>query len=404
MKRIYFFKRAVKKTLTGMLCCVLAITATSEELSDVVKSMSREERAAQVLLVSVGGSVEFPAYQYKHFEGIVPGGIIFFKFNLADTPQKMRGFVESCHQGFYKIAELSKRQYLPQLIALDNEGGGVYRTKHLTSALPYAEEVPINFTAKEAEELYYLTAVQMKELGVSVNLAPVCETAQKDKGSILGRRVFSDNCKTTEKYSTAFVKGMQRGGVSCVVKHFPGNGNEDLHSKGSSIKCDYNHFLENYVKPFKSALNESSIVMVSHVTVNCMDEKPYCFSKKGIDFLRNDLKFTGLIMTDDLVMKALQKEGKTIADLAISALEAGCDMLMYSGRDVKLLVNIIAEKARTNPEFEKRLNNAVLKILEAKQRAGLIDAQGKPKKLAPFDFSKFINAKNKAGKLVKSKK
>ena len=117
--------------------------------------------------------------------------------------------------------------------------------------------------------------------------------------------------------------------------------------------------------------------MISHITVPAIESVPFCFSAKGITLLRNELGFSGLIITDDIVMQALKQNGASPEENAMRALTAGCDMIMCSLSKIYPLIEAIAEKARSNAEFAKRLDEAVLQVLIAKQRAGLIDT-GKP--------------------------
>ena len=128
---------------------------------------------------------------------------------------------------------------------------------------------------------------------------------------------------------------------------------------------------------------------------------PFCFSAKGIALLRNELGFSGLIITDDIAMQALNRNGASPEENAVRAIAAGCDMVMCSLSKIYPLIEAIAEKARTDTAFAKRLDEAVLHVLTAKQKVKLIDTS-KPIAADNFfiphtpDWKKFRHAKEAA--------
>ena len=360
-----------------------SITPTSASqqeklLRTVIARLSLEEKAAQVLMVNIAGSKTADAKSIASFKGTVPGAVLLFGYNIADTPQAVSAFLESTVQSFQESALRSGHAFIPPLFALDNEGGTVYRTRRITIPLPAAEEIGIRFSVEETEELYRLLGQQMRELGLQLNLAPVAEAGTKETAAALGTRTYSMEPKQAGKYAAAAVRGMQKAGILAAVKHFPGNGAADLHKGTAELAVDYKTFLNRYCAPFRPSITDgTAAVVISHITVPAIEAVPFCFSAKGITLLRNELGFSGLIITDDIVMQALKQNGASPEENAMRALTAGCDMIMCSLSKIYPLIEAIAEKARSNAEFAKRLDEAVLQVLIAKQRAGLIDT-GKP--------------------------
>ena len=359
---------------------IIPASASQQEklLRAVVSQLSLEEKAAQVLMVNIAGSKTADAKSIASFKGTVPGAVLLFGYNIADTPQSVANFLESAVQGFQEAAHRSGHAFIPPLFALDNEGGTVYRTRRITVPLPAAEEIGIRFSIEETENLYRLLGQQMRELGLHLNLAPVAEAGTKETATALGTRTYSMEPKQAGQYAAAAVRGMQSSGILAAVKHFPGNSAADLHKGAAELTADYETFLNRYCAPFRPSITDgTAAVLISHITVPVIEAAPFCFSAKGITLLRNELGFSGLIITDDIVMQALKQNGASPEENAMRALTAGCDMIMCSLSKIYPLIEAIAEKARSNAEFAKRLDEAVLQVLIAKQRAGLIDT-GKP--------------------------
>ena len=373
----YIGKGAALSRNTALSTATSDHTASSQNeapLRAVVLQLSLEEKAAQVLMVNIAGSKTADAKSIASFKGTVPGAVLLFGYNIADTPQSVANFLESAVQGFQEAARRSGHTFIPPLFALDNEGGTVYRTRRITAPLPAAEEIGKRFSVEETEELYRLLGQQMQELGLHLNLAPVAEAGTEDVAAALGTRTFSAEPEQAGQYAAAAVRGMQGAGILAAVKHFPGNGAADLHKGAAELTVDYDTFLSRYCSVFQPSITDgTAAVLISHITVPVIEAAPFCFSAKGIALLRNALEFSGLIITDDIAMQALKQNGASPEENAMRALTAGCDMVMCSLSKIYPLIEAIAEKARSNAEFAKRLDEAVLQVLIAKQRAGLID-------------------------------
>lgn len=390
-----------KLFLSVLLCLnilLFNVSAYDEAfIKKFVSEMSLTEKASQVLMINLDGSKVFPASMYGELQNIVPGAVILFKYNLTDSPKKIREFTDSCKETFSKIGG-KKSKEIPPFFALDNEGGKVFRTKGITSFLPAAAEIPKMFTIEEAENIFLLTAAQMKMLGIDFNLAPVAEIYNAENADVLGSRTFSDNADTTVLYASSFVRSMNNKGVLCALKHFPGNSSTDPHNGKAEIKTDIVSLRKNYIFPFKEILkdkNMNTAVLVSHAVVSCIDNVPFCLSKKGItELLRKEIGFEGIILTDDLAMKALKQDKRNSADNAVQALSAGCDMIMTSERNIRTIVNKIADKAATDKKFAARLDEAVITILVFKEKMKIFGQ--KIETPAPFDIKVFNEIKEKA--------
>ena len=362
---------------------------------EIATKMSITEKIYQVLMLSVSGKTagEVKAAHFRY----APGAVILFKFNVANTPQKVHAFIVAYQKQFAE----NSRANVPAFFAIDNEGGAVFRTSLITSVLPYASDVAKHFTAAEAETLFAYLARQMKALHLSMNLAPVCE-AGDEATAVLGKRLFSANTTQVADYATRFVAAHAGENIACVVKHFPGSGHEDTHRAVSKITGSRESLLA-LCESFRIPLRHAQAVMLSHSIAECLDNKPFCLSPASVDFLKTEFRYDGLIMSDDIIMKALRPYAKNYVELAYQMISAGCDLILYSASDFNLLVDGLAAKAEQNPLFLSRVTEAVEKILLVKLENGLIPAKEDFAADEAFDAQKFYSAKESFGQLLRGK-
>lgn len=330
--------------------------------------MSLQQKASQILMTGIDGKDFFQPWSYRHFRDHVPGAIILFRYNLAEDPDAVRSFLSSCQDAFTSLGSA-----VPVLFVIDHEGGSVYRTGGLTSRLPSQREVASVFDHDKARDLYRIAGKQLAALGISMNLAPVAESAGSD--SFMYDRVFSDETQLSLEFSRAAYAGYRSAGIIPVLKHFPGNAETDPHDGLPHIRETRRQLIEGSAGTFKSlfALYPPA-VLVSSVIVDDLDpDNPFCLSYAGINrFLRGELGYHGLVLTDDIAMSAIRSSGIPPATAAVKALKAGCDMIMTSDPDIRSIVRAIMHEAVIDPDFQNRLDEAVLRILILKFEAGLI--------------------------------
>lgn len=363
-----------------------------------LSKMTLEEKAYQVMMVNVPSGNQVAEYIKKEFSQGVPGAILLFKQNLALSPEDTKKYTSLLLDSFEMTSNNNGHNFIPPLIAVDNEGGRVFRTSLLTTILPSAKDMSTKMTIKEVEEASYFLAMQMKLLGINFNLAPVLEIATDKNEKVLGDRAFSHSPNVVIDFSNAFIRGMNKAGVLCSIKHFPGNGNVDPHGNSSSISCSVEEFNTNYLFPFKKVIEEghSAIALLtSHVEFSIIDDKPFCLSKVGIkNVVREQLKFYSIVLTDDIAMKALKMRGSS-ADNAVLALEAGVDMIMCSERHVTKIIFSIVDKAKKDVTFLKRLDEACYNVLKTKEAIFNIDSS------KAFDKELFYSFKKQGDDIVK---
>ncbi len=369
----------------------------------LVTLMSVEEKASQTLMTGISGSERFSPSLRDSFNGTVPGAILLFRYNIASSPEAVHAFIQSCDEAF---ASLGGR--FPVAFAIDNEGGDVYRTGSLTFRLPSASWVAANLDPDVAERLYEYSARELSLMGIVMNLAPVVEPLTDENAAFLGTRSWSGDPDVVVRYSAAAICGNRAGGMLSALKHFPGTGAGDPHRGDSILDASESDFDRIHLDPFRRVLKENpEAILVSHCVVPAIEpDVPFCVSARGVSgILRDRLKYGGVVITDDVAMKALASRGLSPGKAAVLALRAGCDMVMTSAGDIRSVRDAIASASSEDPSFAARLNEAVVRIIAMKIRAGLVaipDAAASADRsgtavtvpdFAPFDTNAFLAAR-----------
>ena len=202
----------------------------------------------------------------------------------------------------------------------------------------------------------------LNNLGLNVNLAPVVDVSVNSSDYIYNR-TLGENTTLTSTYAKTVISASKNSGVSYVMKHFPGYGNNvDTHDGIAIDNRSYDTFVNSDYLPFKSGIEAGvPTILVSHNVVNAIDsELPASLSKKVNDELRNTLGFTGIIMTDDLDMGAVSKyvEDNVSATLAINA---GNDMIITT--DYESMFNEVLNNVKNGTIKEETINKAVMRII-----------------------------------------
>jgi len=287
------------------------------------------------------------------FRDTDPAGYILFKRNI-DTPEQVRALTDS-------LRDLAGRA-LPILI--DQEGGRVARLR-----APHWPEFPTGetfsktyrrapVTAIEACRLNALAlAVTLKDLGITVNCLPLLDVRDPQGHDIIGDRALGEEPMQVSALGRATLDGLRQGGVCGVVKHIPGHGRAgaDSHLELPVVTASL-AALERDFEPFRR-LAAAPMAMTAHVTYTALDaENCATLSPQVIDFIRNDIGFSGLLMSDDLGMKALTGD---FGDRAKAALAAGCDIALHCSGDIAEMQAITAALPEIGPAARRRLDAAM---------------------------------------------
>lgn len=336
---------------------------SAEKLFD---SLSEIEKISQIFLVNVEGNESFHPVEFlENGTAVVPGGIILFSYNIGDSEEQLKNFISSINS-FYK----KNKSPLP-FISVDQEGGEVNRLKKITSHLPSEKKISENYTLQEAKSIYSNQAVQMKELGITMNLAPVAEAEIESNKFFLGTRTFGSVPKSVA-YSMVCVTAYEENGIASVAKHFPGNANSDPHTGSVEITLSSSEVFKNFIFPFALILKSNpSCVLVSHAKINSLDENPACMSSFWIkEILQSRLGFEGLVLSDDIFMGALSDLPPE--QVAANAIISGVDVIMLSGKKFLSVAQSLLKLAENDEVFANRLYEGEKKVLDFKLKKGII--------------------------------
>lgn len=337
---------------------------------DYMKSMTIEEKIGQLFLLNLEGNTKFTE-KTEYNDGIAPGGYLLFSYNIADSKEKVQNFTKSVNE-FY----VSNNQ-LPPFLAIDHEGGYVNRLKKLYGNFLSQEDVANKLTEEQAYQDYLLQGKILKELGIHINLAPIVEEKTAENQEFLDNRSFGSLEKVLS-YGKVCVKSYIDAGIIPVLKHFPGNTNEDPHLGLPKLQVTREEF-EKMILPFEKIISSTSFgynfaIILSHAMLpQVFGEIPACFSKEMVtDILKNQLNFNGLIISDDIYMGALAKNGFSPEKSAELSILSGVDLIMLSPKRFVNLIPYLKNLALENDEFYNRIEESCAKIMSAKIQQGLI--------------------------------
>ncbi len=255
-----------------------------------------------------------------------PWGLILFKRNIKSLIQLKR-LVSS-------IKKIIKNKHFPILI--DEEGGTVTRIgrikKHDLYQKLFGDIFKFNSKVSIATYKKYLLEIIyfLKETGININTVPVLDVLRKDTNKIIGNRSFSDNEKIVKKLGNICIKYYKYNKIGTVIKHIPGHGCStlDSHKKLPKVNLSVKHLEDIDFFPFKNS--RSRFAMTAHILYRKLDKYNVAtFSKKIINkIVRKKLGFKGILISDDISMKALKYDLITNAK---KALAAGCNIVLYCG-------------------------------------------------------------------------
>lgn len=336
-------------------------SAPEDAAHRILAGMSPEEKAGQLVLARYPGRSEAAAMLGEYH----PGGFTLFAADFQNrTPEEITA----------ELAELQEGSGIPLLFAVDEEGGTVVRV----SKFPQYREEP--FPAQSAvlasggTDGVYSDAEEksalLQSLGLNMDLAPVCDLPRSESDYIYDRAFGTDAEQVSAAVESA-VKGFADSRTICVLKHFPGYGNNlDTHT-GISVDSRPMSELDSLdLAPFRAGIAAGApVVMVSHNIVECVNaELPGSLSPEMYALVRS-LGFDGVIMTDDLSMQAVGKYcGEDEA--AVKAFLAGADLLCSS--DPESAVTALVEAVDSGVITQERLDSSVLRILSMKLEYGII--------------------------------
>lgn len=286
-----------------------------------------ESSLGELLIVGFPGT-EFTAEARERLMRVRPSGVIFFAANFGDADQAA-GITRSVH-------ETIGAPELPALVCADEEGGMVSQISGFWEVPPSARAVASSGGPPLVKDLAQRTARRLLALGINLTFAPVLDVDSNPANPVIGIRSFGSSVSQVTACGRAAVEGVLATGAIPVVKHFPGHGDtsQDSHVALPTVTADRARMDLRELRPFEAAVNWGApVVMTAHVLVPAFEPdptRPATISRRVVtDLLRGRMKFDGVVITDALEMAGVTSIAP-YGEIAVRAIEAGCDLLLYS--------------------------------------------------------------------------
>jgi beta-N-acetylhexosaminidase len=290
------------------------------------------------------------------------GGVIVFARNIAEPEQ---------------VAELSFEAArlvpdLPLWVSVDQEGGRVARLKAPFTEWPPMATIGRSGDVALARRFASALAAELRAVGITLDYAPVLDVHTNPKNPVIGDRALSDKADDVAKFGAAIIQGLQAEGVAACGKHFPGHGDTstDSHLELPLVEHPVERLRDVELKPFRAAIEaDVAAIMTAHVFMPALDEKrPATLSSRVVsELLRQELQFEGVILSDDLEMKAIAAS-YAVPAAAVLAVEAGCDGVLICSGDHDVQASALEALIHAVEEERLRLTR-VEDALKRQQRA-----------------------------------
>ncbi len=329
---------------------------------------STRREIGQLLIGSLPGTIITPELRSlaKEFQ---LGGVILFARNI-EAPEQV---AELAHD----VQSLATDS--PLWVSVDQEGGRVARLK-----APFTEWPPMAVLGRSgdptlATRFAAALASELKAVGITLDYAPVLDIHTNPKNPIIGDRALAETAEAVAQLGAAIVAGLQENGVAACGKHFPGHGDTsvDSHLDLPLVEHPPDRIRRVECVPFRAAIAaDVAFIMTAHLLVPSLDEEnPATLSRRIVtSVLREELGYQGVIVSDDLEMKAIAKTW-TVPDAAVLAMAAGCDALLVCSGDVDVQAQTLetlvyaAEDGRISiralEDTQKRLRKSKERFLAA---------------------------------------
>ena len=337
-----------------------------------LSDLSIEEKLGQMMMVGFNGNqisdrVKELILNYK------VGGFILYKKNFDSYEQML--------QIIRELKKLNSRNKVPLFIAIDQEGGRVNRMPTEIKNLPSAYKIAQTGNIEVIKEAAKITGEMLYNSGINMDFAPVLDIKRFKSKHAIGDRCYGEKEEDVEKYGLETMKQITANHVISVIKHFPGHGltDKDTHLFLPVVKKSMEEIEKEDILPFKKAIEQGTdAIMVGHLIIKAMSKTlPASLSRKFIGkYIRKKLRFNGLVITDDLKMKAIKfVYGYKLA--IRQAFISGSDIVMFrfDYKDEKSAIKQAYKMAKNGQIKECRVNRSVRRILKIKEKYAVSDTR-----------------------------
>jgi beta-N-acetylhexosaminidase len=339
-----------------------------------MSSLPLRRRIGQLLIAGFNGE-QLPVELRSLVREFGLGGVTLFARNIGEP--------EQVAELSYEAARLAPD--LPAWVSVDQEGGRVARLK-----APFTEWPPMATLGRSgdvalAERFARALGAELRAVGVTLDFAPVLDVRTNPRNQVIGDRALADEAGEVARLGASIIRSLQAEGVAACGKHFPGHGDTstDSHHELPLVEHPPERLREVEFSPFRAAIEaQVATIMTAHVLVPALDEdRAATLSIKVVTgLLRDELHFDGVILSDDLDMKAISSHF-TVPAAAVLAVEAGCDGVLICSGDhdvhaqaLEALIHAV-EQGRL---ASSRVEDALKHQLRAKERFLAVPVPSRP--------------------------
>ena len=328
-----------------------------------ITKMSNAQLACQRLMVGFEGTVLNEDLKFL-INRLKIGGIILFAINI-ESPDQIKDLCRSI-QDYARIC-----QQPPLFIAVDQEGGQVARLKEPFTIFPGN---PYMKSEADAVRFAEITAAEMNQIGINMNMAPVMDVSSEGSGGIMAERTFGDNPDWVSRLGVKIIEHLQLNKIMAVAKHFPGIGRTalDSHLDMPVLHDDLSMMEQLDLIPFEAGIRSGvSGVMLSHIFYSQLDPQwPASLSLQiAKNLLRKQMQFDGLVLTDDLDMGAITKHYDIqTAVHQILAADIDLTLICHKGPSIESAFEEMAKEITDAPAIKASGMESVERIMNAKRK------------------------------------
>jgi beta-N-acetylhexosaminidase len=347
-------------------------------VEEILASMTTEQKVGQLFMVHFTETFFSQALEEMIAEYHV-GGIIIFPHNLTTTTD-LAALISSAQS-----AAVQNEPGIPLLVAADQEGWPILRLPQGATVFPSNMAVGATASVENAELMATVLAMEMKAVGINMNLAPVMDVNSNPLNPVIGTRSFGSSPDLVSRLGVTMIEAYQSQGVVATAKHFPGHGDTsvDSHLDLPVIDHDLARLESVELAPFQAAISANvDCIMTAHISVPALDPetgRPATLSPDILQgLLRERMGFQGLIATDSLSMDALMDQYDLPTATAL-AFQAGADLLLFGytpwhpPSEQLLAYDSVLQLVEEGRISQSRLDESVRRILLLKAKRGILD-------------------------------
>ena len=361
----------LKRVVWPVLCLFILLFVAASPLcaqraTEALSKMTLEEKIAQLMIVRVSstGTPQETADMLAAIERYQPGGVCFFKGGPVREALLTN-----------RMQQLSK---VPLFVAIDGEWGPAMR---LDSCTAFPRQMTLGALTAFNDSLIYQMGLEVARQciadGINLNFAPCIDVNNNPRNPVINSRSFGENRDKVVTKAALYLKGMQDGGITGCIKHFPGHGDTetDSHLGLPTIRKSRAELEEMELYPYRKLLGRNpEMVMVAHLHIPALDDSHKSVSSLSYPIvtglLKQELGYSGLVITDGLEMKGVRNGNKFEGDIEIRCLLAGADLLLLPG-ETSTVIQAIKNAVDSGIIPMSLIDERCLRVLSFKEMKGL---------------------------------